>query len=49
MFQNKTQIVKKQVILLMIQTGEGRHYIAVKKLSKLLKEITSKHKVIIIV
>ena len=34
---------KKQVILLMIPNGEGRHYLAVKKLSALLRRITSKH------
>ena len=34
---------EKQVILLMIPNGEGWHYFAVKKLSKLLRRITSKH------
>ena len=33
----------KQVILLMILNGEGWHYLAVKKLSALLRGITSKH------
>ena len=42
MFQNITQIVKK-VILLMIPNGEKWHYLAVKKLSALLRGITSKH------
>ena len=41
MFQNITQIVK-QVILLMIPSGEGRHYLTLKKLSALLKGKTSK-------
>ena len=34
---------EKQVILLMILNGEGRHYLAVKKLSALLRAITPKH------
>ena len=34
---------EKQVILLMIPNGEKRHYVAVKKLSALLRGITSKH------
>ena len=38
MFQSK-----KQVILLMILNEEGCHYLAVKKLSALLRGITSKH------
>ena len=42
MFQKITQIVKK-VILFMIPNGEGRHYLAVKNLSPLLRGITSKH------
>ena len=33
-----------QVILLVITDGEKYHYLAVKKLSALLKGITSKHK-----
>ena len=33
----------KQVILLMIRNGEGWHYLAVKKLSELLRGISSKH------
>ena len=48
---------EKQVILLIIPNGEGReaksegrwHYLAVKKLSALLRGITSKHQVIFIV
>ena len=39
MSQNIIQIVKKQVI----PNGEGRHYLVVKKLSVLLRGITSKH------
>ena len=35
---------EKQVILLMISNGENWHYLAVKKLSGLLREITSNHK-----
>ena len=34
---------EKQVILLIIQNGEKWHYLAVKKLSALLRGITSKH------
>ena len=34
---------EKQIIILMIPNIEGQHYIAVKKLLPLLKEITSKH------
>ena len=34
---------EKQVILLIILNGEKLHYLAVKKLSALLREITSKH------
>ena len=34
---------EKQVILLMIPNGEGWHFLAVKKLSALLRGITSKH------
>ena len=34
---------ENQVIFLMILNGEGWHYLAVKKLSALLKGITSKH------
>ena len=40
---------KKQVILLMIPDGEGWHYLAVKKLSALLRGITSKHITVIFV
>ena len=34
---------KNQVLLLMITDGEKWHYLSVKKLSALLREITSKH------
>ena len=34
---------EKQVILLMIQNGEKWHYLAVRKLSALLRGISSKH------
>ena len=34
---------KKEFTLLMILNGEGWHYLAVTKLSALLKEIMSKH------
>ena len=34
---------EKQVILLMISNGEKWHYLAVKKLSALLRGITSQH------
>ena len=34
---------EKQVILLMIPNGKKWHYLAVKKLSSLLREIASKH------
>ena len=34
---------EKQVILLMISNGERWHYLALKKLSALLKGLTSKH------
>ena len=34
---------EKQVVLLMILNGEKWHYLAVKKLWKLLRRITSKH------
>ena len=37
-FQNITKIVKKQV--LMIPNGKGWHYLALKKLSTLLRGIT---------
>ena len=43
MFQNKTQIVKKQVILLINSNKEKWHYLAIKKILGLLREITSKH------
>ena len=43
MFQNITQTVKKQVILLMISNVEKWHYLAVKKQSVLLRGITCKH------
>ena len=38
-----TLIHEKQAILLMIPNEEGWHYLALKKLSALLREITSKH------
>ena len=31
MFQNITQILKKEVILLMVPNGKGWHYLALKK------------------
>ena len=34
---------EKQIIILMITNGEGRQYLAVKKLSALLRKITSRH------
>ena len=34
---------ERHVILLIIPHGEGWHYLAVKKLSALLRQITSKH------
>ena len=40
---------EKQVLLLMIANGERWHYLAVKKLSALLKGITSKHITVIFV
>ena len=44
MFQNITQIVKKKkVILLLIPNGKRWHYLVVKRLSALLRGITSKH------
>ena len=43
MFQNKTQIVILQVIILINSNKEKWHYLAVKKLLGLLREITSKH------
>ena len=43
MFQNIAQIVKKEVILLMIPNGEGWHYLSVKETSALLRGITPKH------
>ena len=43
MFQNITQILKKQVILLIIPTGEKWHFLTVKTLSALLRGITCKH------
>ena len=41
MFQNINH--EKQVIILMIPDGKGWHYLAVKKLSALLRRITSKN------
>ena len=35
---------EKHVILLMIPDGEGWHYLAIKRLSALLRRITSKHR-----
>ena len=44
MFQNITQIVKKKkVILLLIPNGKRWHYLVVKRLSALLRGITSKN------
>ena len=43
MYQNTIQIEKKKVILLMITDGKKWHYFFVKKLSVLLRGITSKH------
>ena len=43
MFQNKTQIFILQVIILINSNKEKWHYLAVKKLLGLLREITSKH------
>ena len=34
---------RKQIIILMISNGEGWHYLGLKKLSVLLRGITSKH------
>ena len=42
LFQNRTHR-EKQVILLMIPNGERWHYLTVKKLSALLRGITSQH------
>ena len=44
MFQNINSNHKKKVILLMILRGAGWRDLAVKKLSAVLLEITSKHK-----
>ena len=41
-FQNIIQSVRKQVITLIIPHREGWHYLAVKKLSTLLRGITKK-------
>ena len=41
MFQNITQIVRKK--LFMVLNGDKWHYLAVKKLSALLRRITSEH------
>ena len=45
MFQNITQIVKKQVSLLMIPNGEGQqwNYLAIKEFRALLRGIASKY------
>ena len=42
-FAKKTRILMPLSILSMIPKGEGWHYIAVKKLSALLRGISSKH------
>ena len=42
MFQNLIHIVKNELFILMIPNGEKWHYLAVKKLSALLRRITSK-------
>ena len=44
MFQNITQIVKKVIILMISNREKQWNYLAVKKLSALLKGITSKNK-----
>ena len=44
MFQSITQIVKNKLFFLMIPNGEGWHYLAVKKLSALLRGITATHR-----
>ena len=44
-YKSKFRLTKKhQVILMMITDGKKWHYLTVKKLSALLKGITSKHK-----
>ena len=43
MFQNTIQIVKKQVILLIIPNGAGWHYLALKKPSALDRGIKFQH------
>ena len=43
MFQKNNLKREKQAILFMIPNGEGWHDLAVKKISKSLKGITSKH------
>ena len=43
LLSNNNSNCEKQVLLLMIQNGEGWHYLAVKTLSALLSGITSKH------
>ena len=42
-FQNVTQTMKKKITILMIPCEKGWHYLALKKLSTLLRGITSKH------
>ena len=44
MFQNITQIVKKVIILMISNREKQWNYLAVKKLSALLRGITSKNK-----
>ena len=43
LYQNKTKSVKKQVIFLVIPNAKERNYLALRKLSAVLREITSKH------
>ena len=43
LYQHKTKSVKKQVIFLVIPNAKERDYLALKKLSPVLREITSKH------
>ena len=43
LYQNKTKSVKEQVIFLVIANAKERNHLALKKLSAVLREITSKH------
>ena len=43
MFQNIIQIVKNELFILIIPSGNGWYYLAVKELSALLRGTTSKH------